>query len=299
MIVIVKLILVATIVKGIILIYDNKNNVPPPGAGKKLKALAAPKKVLFETITDTFIFPVAALIEPFIKISPQKRFQLQRSLSRAEIDDNPEMYYAKAVAWAIYSAIIPILFFMMGARPIAVIMCAAPPIVLFDLATKYRDVLSKKKKKIELALPAFIRAILYKLNSENDTVIKADLIGIFEDYNRIAPPEFTYDISILVIDMKAISVEAGLNNFSKRLGIPEVHQLSEALIGITRGEHQNDVLAALAREMDVRLKENTRKELEDRPGKVVAASIPLFLMGVIAIFYVFVSAMMQGIGGMF
>ena len=128
--------------------------------------------------------------------------------------------------------------------------------------------------------------------------IKADMITIFEDYLRIAPDVFVYDIQKLVTEMKAKDIETALNNFNKRLAIPEVSLLTDALVGLTRGERQTEVLDSLAREMDVKIKNSISAELEKRPGKVLLASIPLFVMAIVAIFYVFINATISGLGSL-
>ena len=100
---------------------------------------------------------------------------------------------------------------------------------------------------------------------------------------------------MLILDMKAKGIEEGLNRFNNRLNIPEVGLLTDALIGIKRGEKQSDVLENLAREMDARLRDMQLKELEKRPGKVIRACIPIFGVSVLIVFYIFIEAISKGL----
>jgi hypothetical protein len=99
--------------------------------------------------------------------------------------------------------------------------------------------------------------------------------------------------------MKSKDVESALRNFNTRLGIPEVSFLCNALIGLTRGEHQNDALSNLAREIDIRSREQIRRELDKRPGKVFRACIPLIIVSFIAIGYTLIAALINSFSGMF
>ncbi|QIB70754.1 hypothetical protein Ami103574_10795 [Aminipila butyrica] len=167
--------------------------------------------------------------------------------------------------------------------------------ILYQQLTSYKTELKKKRNEIEMGLPGFIRSILYKLNDKKSGVIKADLISIFEDYLKVANPVFAWDISVLIMEMKAKDIEVAVRSFNNRLAIPEVGFLCNALIGLTRGEYQSETLASLAREMDIKSKENIKRELEKRPSKVLIACIPLFAISFLAIGYVMLQAMTGGL----
>lgn len=276
-------------VKGGMLLYEACTSAPPPGAKKNLKTQAVRKLSLQEVLFATFVDPFVVLIAPLIRMDEERQVKLKANLARAEIGDSPKEYLAKAVLLALYSLIIPILFFVIQFKAFMYISLFLPIAVYAEMSQGYKRVLAKKKKRIEQALPQFIRAILYKLNAGGGTV-KADFIKIFSDYHQIAPPALSYDISMLIFDMKGKGIEEGLNKFNNRLNIPEVGLLTDALIGIKRGEKQGDVLENLAREMDARLRDMQQKELEKRPGQVIKACIPIFAVSVLIIIYIFVEA---------
>lgn len=90
-------------------------------------------------------------------------------------------------------------------------------------------------------------------------MVQADLIQIFEDYLKVANSAFHYDIAILIMEMKSKDIETALRNFNERVGLAEV-SFANALIGLNRGEHQGET-PALARDMDIKARENIRKVL--------------------------------------
>jgi len=280
-------------------IIDSIYKRPGRKANKAFDNAVVVKKSFTAVLKDSFINPFAALIEPLIIMNDTKESKLSASLKRAGINDTPRMYYAKAVISSLLLLPLPLLFYVLGMTlfvPLSALLIAA---VFFYMAGGYMSALKKKRSTIERVLPSFIRAVLYKLNERSSGVVKADLISIFESYLVVAHPVFVYDVSILILEMKSKDSETALRNFNNRLGIPEVGFLCNALIGITRGEHQNDVLSNLAHEIDVKSKEHIRRELEKRPAKVFRACIPLFVISFAAIGYTLITALILGFSGMF
>lgn len=240
-----------------------------------------------EKWTNEVLLQLTRLLACFIHFAPEKQNRMSGKLARAGITLSPEEYYARAFIVGILSLLLIPLIAIVGAPVFIPIGLGISGVLFYHFLTSYRDVLKKKKKEIELGLPGFIRSILYKL-SETGTV-SADLIRIFEDYMKIADPIFRYDVSVLVMEMKTKSIESALRNFNARLGIVEVSFLCNALLGITRGEHQENALAVLAKDMDLKARENLKRELEKRPGKVWLATIPLVAVGGITLLYVIIS----------
>jgi hypothetical protein len=290
-----KVIFVLLLFRFFITLLDILYKRPHRNANKAFEKAVVRRKPLGEKLIDGLITPLAFLIEPIIYISREKEMAVDSELKRAGINDSPKLYYAKSVVTAALVIPLPFLLYIIGMIylvPAGALMIAA---IFYRQATGYKEILKQKRELIERLLPGFIRSILYRLNENREGLVKADLISIFENYLRVANPVFAYDVSVLIMEMKAKDVEPALRNFNNRLGIPEVNFLCNALIGITRGEHQGDILASLAREMDVKVKENIRRELDKRPGKVYRACIPLVLISFVAIAYVLITAVMGGV----
>lgn len=298
MILLLKIVIVFLLVKRGELFLDNYYRLPPKKTRKALEFAAVRKKTITQKIMDELISPLAKIIEPFIKMSEAKESKLKHHLARAGIKERPKEYYSKAITSTLLLLPIPALLCFVGIIPLIPVSIILIALIFYSMITSYKEQLKKKKEAIEMGLPNFIRSILYKLNDSKAGVVKADLISIFDDYLKVANPVFAYDISILIMEMKAKDVEVALRSFNNRLAIPEVSFLCNALIGITRGEHQNETLSSLAREMDIKSKENIRRELDKRPSKVTYACIPLAFVALVAIGYVLVNAMMGGISNL-
>ena len=295
MLLIAQIVFIFLIVKGSFLIVDYINKDPGKEANKAFENAIIVKQGLKDQILNNIIMPFAEIIAVYIKIPDERARELKNNLSRADISLTPQIYYARAIV--ITAMVFPIIFLvpLLGLSwllPFTVILVC---LVFYNFMTNYKDKLKQKKDKIEMCLPGFVRSILYKLNDSSDGLVKADLISIFEDYLRVANDVFHYDVSILIMEMKSKDIETAIRNFNSRVCIPEVSFLCNALIGITRGERQNETLNALARDMDVKARENIRRQLQKRPGKVMRASIPLVVVGVAALIYVLYAATIGGL----
>jgi hypothetical protein len=225
-------------------------------------------------------------------------------LRRGGLDLTPKEYYARAIVSATLTLLLSLLILVVGVRQLLPVTLAFSIIVYFHFMTDLNDKLKEKREKIELGLPGFIRSILYKLDDVNtdksgSNVVQVDLIQIFEDYLKVANTVFYYDIAVLIMEMKSKDIETALRHFSERIGIAEVSFLTNALIGLNRGEHQGETLSALARDMDIKARENIKKVLLKRPGMVRLASIPLVIVAVITLLYVIVTHLFQSVGGLF
>lgn len=260
----------------------------PGGRTQKNFTTSIVKQSIVESVKDRWmnglLMSLARLLAPLICLTAEKEMVMSGKLARADITLTPEEYYARAIVVGVLSLLLIPLFIVIGLPILIPIGVAISGVLVYHFMTGYQDKLKEKKKEIELGLPGFIRSILYKL-SETGTV-SADLIRIFEDYMKVADPIFRYDVSVLVMEMKTKSIESALRNFNVRLGIVEVSFLCNALLGITRGEHQENALAVLAKDMDLKARENIKRELEKRPGKVTVATLPLVAVGGITLLYV-------------
>lgn len=295
MITLFKIIFVFLVVKGAFLIIDYINKEPGGKTSKALGNAVVIKQSIMNRILTGFIMPIAEMFAIYIKIPAEKEREMKGNLARADIALSPQLYYARAIV--ITFCTMPMIFLVMliGVRWMIPFTILLVFLIFYRFMTGYKDKLKEKKEKIEMGLPGFVRAILYKLNDSAEGIVKADLISIFEDYLKVANEVFYYDVSILIMEMKSKDIETAIRNFNNRVGIPEVSFLCNALIGITRGERQNETLRALARDMDVKARENIRRQLQKRPGKVIVASIPLVLVGVASLVYVIVATIISGV----
>jgi hypothetical protein len=233
----------------------------------------------------------------------RKEREAASTLRRGGIDLTPREYQARALICAAFTLLLLVPLLAIGATNIAPVILIFSIVVYFHFTTDFKDKLKTKKALIEAELPGFVRSILYKLDDIREgsqkTVVQVDLIQIFEDYLMVASDVFRYDVAVLVMEMKAKDIETALRNFNERIGLTDVSFLVNALIGLYRGEHQGEALAALARDMDVKAKEALKKKLNKLPGKIKIASIPLVAVTLATLLYVIGSHMTRSMGGLF
>ncbi|GHU95869.1 hypothetical protein FACS1894208_09500 [Clostridia bacterium] len=216
------------------------------------------------------------------------------------MDIPPKEYYARALIMAALSLLLSVAIAVMGLPQAAPATAILSVLIFFHFTTMHKDAFKAKQLKIELGLPGFIRSILHQLpDTRHSGEVKVDLIRIFEDYLKVANEVFYYDVAYLITEMKSKDNRTALRNFDARIGLSEVTFLTLALIGLDRGEDQSDALAHLARDVDLKARENIRKVLAKRPGKVRLATIPLVVVALGSLLYVIATHLFLSVGGLF
>lgn len=276
--------------------------IPKESMKKNIKHLQTEKEKPGRRILNRIIMPLARPVSRLIRIDPVKEARMASMLRRGGLELTPKEYYARAILCASFTLLLIPLLFVIGAAHLAPIALIFAVVVYFHFMTDLKDMMKEKKRHIEIELPSFVRSMLYKLDDirgDRQSVVQVDLIQIFEDYLKVASDVFRYDVSVLVLEMKAKDIETALRNFNERIGLTDVSFLVNAVIGLHRGEHQGEALAYLARDMDVKAKEALRKKLNKLPGTVKRASIPLVVVTLACLLYVIGSHMVKSMGGLF
>lgn len=270
---------------------------------KNIKVIQTEKEKPGKQLLNRFIMPLVKPVSRLIPLDPVKEARMASVLRRGGMELTPKEYYARGILCALLTTPLALLLFTIGAANLAPIVLIFSLVIYFHFTTDLKDKMKEKKNRIEAELPGFIRSILYKLDDIKDgsskAVVQVDLIQIFEDYLKVASEVFYYDVSVLVMEMKAKDIETALRNFNERIGITDVSFLVNALIGLYRGQHQGEALAYLARDMDIKAKEALRKKLNKLPRRVKIATIPLVAVTLASLLYVIGSHMIRSMGGLF
>ncbi|MDD2269184.1 MAG: hypothetical protein PHY15_06490 [Eubacteriales bacterium] len=264
------------------------SNQDPEKSTKKVYRKSVETKISFsEKISQRYLLPLARMIAPRIPLSKEYEHEFKPKLERAGISLSPKEYYARPIAAVILLSPLLVLAILSGLNAIMMFLfCIIVFSIIMKLVTEAETKLKEKREEIEKELPGFIRSIIYKLDGDPDGVIKADLVAIFEDYAKVGNSVFLYDVNYLIMDMKSKDLETALRSMDARMCIPEVSFLCDALIGLTRGEHQGTTLEHLAHDMDLRAVANIDKEIAKRPGKMTRAAIPMLIVTMVAYVYV-------------
>ncbi len=277
--------------------------IPKLSMKKNIKNLKTEKEEPGKWLLNRVVMPLVKPFARLIRLDPAKEAKMASMLRRGGLEMTPKEYYARAILCALFTVPPALLMFAIGAANIAPIVLIFSVVVYFHFTTDLKDKMKEKKNRIEMELPGFVRSILYKLDDikggSNRVIVQVDLIQIFEDYLKVASEVFRYDVSVLVMEMKAKDIETALRNFNERIGLTDVSFLVNALIGLYRGEHQGEALAYLARDMDIKAKEALKKKLNKLPRRIKIASIPLVAVTLASLLYVIGSHLIKSMGGLF
>ncbi|WP_324824322.1 hypothetical protein [Sinanaerobacter sp. ZZT-01] len=288
--------IVLLVIKALDLIGQHYNKEPPRAATRAFRGTIKPKRNIKETLQEELVMPIARKITPWITLEERQAAEWKLRLARADIDCSPQEYVARGITITGMTFLFTVVGLYLGGlvmfMPIGICIVA---ILGYHQFTLCSDILKQKKEKISKGLPGFVRAILFKLKEARSS---PDLIGIFETYLEVADSAFRYDVSLLIMEMKSKSIETALRNFANRIGLTEVNYLCNTLIGVTRGENQELALDRLANDMDLRARENLKRELDKRPGKVTVATLPLVGVAMTAMLYVIIASISSGLGKM-
>lgn len=276
--------------------------VPSAQSAKNLKLQTVRKQTLPEHFLRVIVTPLMKPVSLFIKLSPENEASMTQMLQRGGLNLTPSEYYARAIVCSALSLLLSPMMAIAGLGILVPVTMVLSVVIFFHFITDIKDVLKMKREQIELALPGFIRSVVYKLDitgrEDEGAVVQADIISIFEDYLRVASDVFRYDIAVLITEMKSMDIQSALRSFADRVGLAEVNYLVSALIGLERGEQQRNALSSLAKDMNIKARENIRKQLAKRPGKVRMASIPLVVIAMGALLYVVVTHLFMSMGGL-
>ena len=208
--------------------------------------------------------------------------KLGRDLEKAGLSITPKVYTARKYLTAFMgiglSAVCFILQFYFGVFVFLLVMVFA--------LMKQRDALNEKIRKKELAIsqemPRFVRTLCRSLQSDRD------LVSVIGSYRKIARPELGGELDILLAEMQSGNVQSSLVHFENRIGLPEAFRLCAALRDMSMGIDQTATLSYMADDMACSAKENIKRELSLRPGKMRRTYYPAIGVCVAMILYVLV-----------
>ncbi len=91
-----------------------------------------------------------------------------------------------------------------------------------------------------------------------------------ERYQRkIAGDDFKYDLDILITDLKTGNTEDALQRFDERVNIPQLSTFISGVIGTSKGiDQETFFLSLMEQEMKILARENIKREIAKRPGKI-------------------------------
>lgn len=276
---------------GMFTMVSQALRLPPASTAKGVRLASQKGFTLNDLLYRLYIKPAAGLIAPYIRMADFKEKRMQVQLARAGIPLSPKEYLARSVLMAAAAMILSGLFVYVTMKHMLPVSVILGVIVFFHFHGEVKDKLKDKDKMIEAELPKFIRAIVQGMKTEKD------IIKLLETYETIAGKGLKYDIEVLIMDLKSGNFEEGMMDFDKRVGNAYISRLSKALISANRGDNQDSALNYLMSDMGLLAKETMQRELNKRPGRVKALSIPVVIVAVAALFYVIGVNLFNSLGG--
>ena len=231
------------------------------------------------------VFPLKQLLAAssrLVYVDETAGAKLGRDLEKAGLPITPKVYtarkYLTVFAGIGLTVVCFILRFYFGVFVILLVMVFA--------LMKQRDALNEKIRKKELAIsqemPRFVRTLCRSLQSDRD------LVSVIGSYRKVSGPELGGELDILLAEMQSGNVQSALVHFENRIGSPEVFRLCAALRDMSMGIDQTPTLAYMADDMARQAKENIKRELSLRPGKMRRTYYPAIGVCIAMILYVLV-----------
>jgi len=211
------------------------------------------------------IFPLKQLLavtSRLVYVDENAGVKLGRDLEKAGLPITPKVYMARKYLTVFMgiglTAVCFILRFYFGVFVFLLVMVFA--------LMKQRDALNEKIRKKELAIsqemPRFVRTLCRSLQSDRD------LVGVIGSYPG--------------------NMQSALVHFENRIGSPEAFRLCAALRDMSMGIDQTATLSYMADDMARSAKENIKRELSLRPGKMRRTYYPAIGVCIAMILYVLI-----------
>jgi Flp pilus assembly protein TadB len=231
------------------------------------------------------VFPLKQLLAAasrLVYVDETAGIKLGHDLEKAGLPITPKVYtarkYLTVFAGIGLTAVCFILRFYFG---VFVALLA----MVFALM-KQRDALNEKIRKKELAIsqemPRFVRTLCRSLQTDRD------LVSVIGSYRKIAGPELGGELDILLAEMQSGNVQSALVHFENRIGSTEAFRLCGALRDMSMGIDQTAALSYMADDMARSARENIKRELSLRPGKMRRTYYPAIGVCIAMILYVLV-----------
>lgn len=240
------------------------------------------KQSIGERFYTSVTYPLTKIISKFIRMEGYQKRKLEKDLQRAGINLTPAEYYAKAYVTAGLVILSSFLFIPLGLPIITMCVMLLGIMLFFKERQSVKEKLNKINGKILDELPRFVRTYNNSLKSSKD------ILKFMERYRKISGDDFKYDLDILITDLKTGNTEEALQRFDERVNIPQLSTFISGVIGTSKGINQETFFYLTEQDMKILARENIKREIAKRPGKIkkatVAVGVMMFLLYLYPIF---------------
>ena len=259
---------------------------------KPLSKLYLQKKKNKSVWEIPLIESLVSLLSKTVFLDETMERTLKKRLEKAGIQESPRLFTAKKY-----------LILAVGGLCVGICIVTAfyMGILLVTLATafcvlKLRDALDEKikAKDMEIAreMPRFVRTICRQLQADRD------LQRVIISYQKVAGESLGKELDILLAELQSGNGHVALAHFESRIATPEAFRLCGALGDMLQGIDQSATLNYLADAMASESKEQIRRTLSLRPGKMRATYYPAVGVCIAMVLYVLVLYVINQLNGL-
>lgn len=262
---------IALITAGTFLLASRILYLPSGRMHEAIRSL--PGRIGFaDRASNLLIRPIAKIISRILPLSEYRIRQLQSDLDRLGKSDPPQEYLALAMAKAFLVALFGVVFIPLGMPWLAMLTAVAGILAYFRTTQELREKVGKINRAIAMELPRLVESLNFILQDNRD------LIAFFEKYRKVAGPALGRELDKLILAMKIGNHEVALREFDARLGITHVSAFVSILCGVYKGIDQRTSLMILEQDIRTFQREQIRREMEKRPGRIKVASFILTVL---------------------
>ena len=274
---------------GIYILVGNFIDFPTKRTEKAMSAFMR-KQGIGERFYTAVTYPLTKIISKFIRPENYQKRKLEKDLARAGINLSPAEYYAKAYVTAGLVILSSFIFIPLGLTVITMCVMLLGIMLFFKERQADREKLKKINGKILDELPRFVRTYNNSLKSSKD------ILKFMERYRKIAGDDFKYDLDILITDLKTGNTEEALQRFDERVNIPQLSTFISGVIGTSKGIDQETFFYLMEQDMKILARENIKREIAKRPGKIKKATIAVGVMMFLLYLYPIFIDLKNGLG---
>ena len=243
-----------------------------------------------ERFYNLITFPLIKLLSKLMRIEPYESRKLEKDLQRAGITLSPAEYKAKAFVTAGLVIIFSFVFIPLGLTVITMLVMLLGIMLFFKERQAVKEKLKKINGRILDELPRFVRTYNNSLKSSKD------ILRFMERYRKIAGDAFKYDLDILITDLKTGNTEEALQRFDERVNIPQLSTFISGVIGTSKGVDQETFFYLMEQDMKILARENIKREIAKRPGKIKKATVAIGVMMFLLYLYPIFIDLKNGLG---
>lgn len=230
------------------------------------------KKNFSEKLEDKLLLPLAHQISRLVLISDYKEKQLQSDLDRLEQPGPARLFVGLSITKALVLMLIGLFFIPLGMPWLSLLTTVAAVLAYFRMMQDLRKKVERVKREIAMELPRLVESLNYALKDNRD------LLTFFEGYRKVSGSALGRELDKLILNMKIGNHTVALRSMDARLLIPQLSALVSILCGVHQGIDQRTSLLILEQDIRTIQREQLRREMEKRPGKIKIASFILTIL---------------------